>query len=46
MTYEVYNIHTNESEFEGSWEECQDFIASEGGGWAALDVRPLINQNY
>lgn len=39
--YEVYNPYTNESEFEGSYNECQYFISNYGGGWSALNIRPV-----
>lgn len=35
----VYNTYTGEVLFMGTPDECQQFIANYGGGWAALNTR-------
>ena len=40
--FTVYNVHTFENEFTGTHDECQGFIGSYGGEWAALNIRPTL----
>lgn len=45
MNQVVYNKYTGEELFKGTPDECQNFIANYGGGWAALDIRPAKQLN-
>lgn len=40
MKHTVYNEYTNEEEFTGTPDECQEFIANYGGGWTVLKTKP------
>lgn len=42
MKHEVYNIYTQESYHVGTSDECQEYIANYGSGWAALSTRPFL----
>jgi len=45
MKYTVYNFFTNEEEFTGTHDECQDYIGNYGGGWTALEIKPAPSTN-
>lgn len=36
----VYNTYTSEELFEGTYEECQEYIGNYGGGYTALSIKP------